>query len=151
MTAVKLGDGAVVSLSDWVDDKLYGVVAVIERPRPPKTGDPTRWPDIASWRDNGSRVWRNGPEICDVVGLRDSDLVTVVTQAFDTYDYLDDRGARDQIPYDAVVEAEWVLANVLDAAVDEQRRRDGLPDRGPRPEPSPVEPFTVGVAQRVPL
>lgn len=52
---------------------------------------------------------------------------------------------------DAVVEAEWVLANVLDAAVDEQRRRAGLPERGPRPEPPTIEPFTVGVAQLVPL
>lgn len=143
-TIVKLGDGTTVTLADWVDHSIMR--ALHAHLAPSRTGDPTRWPDIASWYSNGRRVWRSAPEICDTAGLRDGDLRAVVAHAFTAYDDLDEHS----VPSEVVSEAAWVLANVLDVAVDTQRRRDGLPDRGPRPEPAPIEAFTVGRSRTVP-
>jgi hypothetical protein len=88
---------------------------------PKKTGNPRRWPDVR-------RMFYSDEPIATRAKIVDTDLHHVVTQLFEQW---------LRIPKGDDIEAEWLLANVLDAAIVEQDRRLGIvTELGPRPKVS---------------
>lgn len=83
-------------------------------PGPDKTGDRRRWPDAFV-------SVTNIHDIVNAAGI-DPDLAAAVTAALDAYlDAVTTPVSPHHYAY------EWALANILDAAIDEQDRRNDKP------------------------
>lgn len=122
MTTLTVG-GVVIQLADWVSDRCYNTVDCGVYPQ--ITGDPRRWPDCMF-----ALLKFTSGEAGDSHPLQlDADLAAVV------------HGALINGVPDATTA--WAIANTVDAAVDEQDRRDGKPWRGPRLESAPIKAFFV--------
>jgi hypothetical protein len=93
---------------------------------PLMTGNPRRWPDV--YYQSRS----NPPPIADILArarIQDDDLVKAVTVTFRAWLPLEWNHHRDQ----QLIETEQLLCNVLDAAIEEQDRRNGIETTlGPR-------------------
>ena len=87
MTTMRLPNGVVVRVTDWIDDRVYSTIGIKSAAaRPQRTYCHRRWPDVVIYTAHARAVGDYVASICTAATLVDADLCDVVAAAYRAFE-----------------------------------------------------------------